>query len=238
MYVVKARHKIYREIPEWLLGFDTETTGLSTQSDQAISYGFALFRFGRLVRTEHFYVRPSVPIHPAASRVHGHTLESLIALSDVETMLSPEQGVARAVAILREHLDAGAVLAGANVVRFDLSMLMSSYQTQFARSLAQDGLDLANANVEIIDVIEHDRVMEPSFANRPRRGLEHLCRHYGVAQGGHHALGDAIATVEVFKEQAIRNSRGRQTFELGDESDSIEDELARLANRRVQRPRP
>ena len=50
--------KRYLQVPELILGFDTETTGLSVQSERAISYGFCAYRFGVPVWSEHFYVIP------------------------------------------------------------------------------------------------------------------------------------------------------------------------------------
>ena len=48
-----AVSKIYVEVPELVLGFDTETTGLATSSERAISYGFCLYRGGVLEWTDH-----------------------------------------------------------------------------------------------------------------------------------------------------------------------------------------
>jgi DNA polymerase III epsilon subunit-like protein len=73
---------------------------------------------------------------------------------------------------------------------------------------------LAFSDLRTIDVIEHDLLMDPSRVLRPRRGLEHLCAHYGVNPGGHDALDDARATVEVFLEQVLCNNAGQMVLGL------------------------
>jgi hypothetical protein len=68
--------------------------------------------------------------------------------------------------------------------------------------------------LRIIDVVDHDLAIDPSREFRPRRGQEHLCRHYGVRPGGHDALSDARAAVEVFLEQVVYNNAGQASFIL------------------------
>ncbi len=200
------------QVPELMVGFDTETTGLDVASEQAISYGFCVYRFGRPVRSEHFYVVPDRPIAPAARRVHGLSVEDIEARRSTEEVLSVEAGLTRAVKFLREYHQLGAYFVGANVVRFDLEMLRRSAQSVLGNSLS--GRDFDISLLRTIDVIEHDLVIEPSRELRPRRGLEFLCAHYGVEPGKHHALNDARATVEVFIEQVIRNNAGQMALDL------------------------
>ncbi len=69
--------KKYFQVPELILGFDTETTGLSVASERAISYGFCAYRFGVPVWSEQFFVIPDRPISAGAYRVHHLSLEDL-----------------------------------------------------------------------------------------------------------------------------------------------------------------
>jgi DNA polymerase III epsilon subunit-like protein len=68
--------------------------------------------------------------------------------------------------------------------------------------------------LRIIDVVDHDLAIDPSREFRPRRGQDYLCRHYGVAPGGHDALSDARAAVEVFIEQVVHNNAGQASLLL------------------------
>ena len=205
--------KKYRRVPELILGFDTETTGLDVASERAISYGFCAYRYGNPEWSEQFYVIPDRPIAPAAQRVHGLTVENIEAMRTTQTVLSVQSGLVRAVEILRRYQQQGAVIVGANVVRFDLEMLRRSYESVLGKSLSDEDFDLSLLG--IIDVVEHDLAIDPSREVRPRRGLPYLCKYYGVTSGGHDALGDARATVEVFIEQVIRNNAGQMPLDLG-----------------------
>jgi hypothetical protein len=92
--------KRYQRVPELILGFDTETTGLSVSSERAISYGFSAYRFGVPVWSEQFFVIPDRPISPGAKRVHGLSVEDMEAKRGSEKVYSVER-VMRAVQILR-----------------------------------------------------------------------------------------------------------------------------------------
>jgi DNA polymerase III epsilon subunit-like protein len=204
--------KKYLRVPELILGFDTETTGLDVTSERAISYGFCAYRYGRPEWSEQFYVIPDRPISPGAKRVHGLSIEDLEAKRSSSTVLNVQGGLVRAVEILRRYQQQGAAIVGANVARFDLEMLRRSYESVLGKSLDDDSLDLSL--LLIIDVVEHDLAIDPGREVRPRRGLSYLCKYYGVAPGEHDALGDARATVEVFIEQVIRNNAGQMPLDL------------------------
>jgi DNA polymerase III subunit epsilon len=204
----------YRHIPEFLLGFDTETTGLDVATERAISYGFCAYHWGVPVWSEHVFVVPDRPIAPAAAAVHGLSIEALENMRETETVLTVEAGVTHCVKVLREWHEKGAYIVGANVWKFDLEMLR-----QTSLSTLQESLQGPDFNIEllrVIDVIEHDWIIEPERDVRPRRGLERLCNHYGVTPGGHDALADARATIEVLLKQIAFNAHG-QTSLLGPE---------------------
>src|SRR5271155_6085806 len=54
--------KRYLQVPELIVGFDTETTGLDVSVERAISYGFCEYRYGLPVWSEHYFVLPDRPI--------------------------------------------------------------------------------------------------------------------------------------------------------------------------------
>ena len=200
-------HKKYFAIPEVLLGFDTETTGLDVGCERAISYGFCAYERGHPVWSEHFYVRPDRPISPGAQRVHGVSMDELEAKYQAREALSVPMGLIRAVGVLREYLSRGASIVGANVTSFDIEMLRRSYASVLQKKLFDD---LHVERLPVIDVIKHDEVIESRAVSGRRRSLSSLCQYYGVAPGGHHALGDARASVEVFLAQVARNDAERR----------------------------
>jgi DNA polymerase III epsilon subunit-like protein len=204
--------KRFLQVPELIVGFDTETTGLGVSVERAISYGFCAYRYGQPERDEHFFVVPDRPISEGARRVHGLSVEDIEAKRSTESVYSVEEGLAHAVEILRRYQSLNAYFVGSNLMRFDLEMLRWSYRSMFAKSLEDDGFNIAR--MRIIDVVEHDLLIEPSRVDRPRRGLDYLCSHYGVKAGGHVALDDARAAVEVFFEQVLFNSAGQMSFGL------------------------
>ena len=202
-----AQKTKYKHIPEFLLGFDTETTGLDVGTERAISYGFCAYHWGTPVWSEQVFVIPDRPIAPAAAAVHGLSLDSLEEKRATDKVLTVEGGVAHCVNVLREWHNKGAYIVGANVWKFDLEMLR-----QTALSVLKESLQGPDFNIEllrVIDVIDHDWVIEPDRTLRPRRGLERLCQHYGVKPGGHDALADAEATVEVLLQQILFNANGQ-----------------------------
>ena len=202
--------KCHQHVPELVVGFDTETTGLSVTSDRAISYGFSAYRYGVAIWSEQYFVIPDRPISEGARRVHGLSVEDLWAMRSVAPVYGPEAGVARCVQLLGHVARQGGVVIGANVVRFDLEMLRRSARSLLNLSLEAPPLDLTV--LKVIDVVEHDLAIEPSREERPRRGLSQLCQHYGVKPGGHDALGDARAAVEVFVAQVAHNNAGQSSF--------------------------
>ena len=209
--------KRYLRVPELILGFDTETTGLSVSSERAISYGFCAYRFGVPVWSEQFFVVPDRPISPGAQRVHGLSVEDIEAKRGTETVVSVEAGLTRAVQVLRDYHELGAFIVGSNIVRFDLEMLRRSTMSVLGKELNEEYFDISL--LRIIDIVDHDLAIEPSRSDRPRRGQEYLCRHYGVKQGGHDALSDARAAVEVFLEQVVHNNAGQKSLILVSDPD-------------------
>jgi DNA polymerase-3 subunit epsilon len=204
--------KRFLQVPELVVGFDTETTGLDVTVERAISYGFCAYRYGRPEWSDHFFVVPDRPISAGAKRVHGLSLEDIQEKAIHEPVYTVETGLERAVDILRKYQGQDAYFVGSNLLKFDIEMLFHSYVSAFSRTPESDGLNLSK--LKIIDVVDHDLLIEPSRAARPRRGLGNLCAHYGVKSGGHDALSDARAAVEVFFEQVLFNNASQMVLDL------------------------
>lgn len=121
---------------------DVETTGKERQADQVIELCLQLgVDAGAASRT--WRIRPSVPIHPEATSVHGIKMEDLV---DCPSF-------ADAAVEFRPLLEAADVLVGYNVA-FDIDML----QAEFARA-GLPPLDLVGKRV--VDVLRLWHHVEP-----------------------------------------------------------------------------
>ncbi len=196
-------------LPELLVGFDTETTGLGVRSERAISYGFAVYHYTRPVATEEFFVVPDRPIGEGARRVHGLDLQALEARRAVADVLTVAEGARRALTLLRRYHEEGAFVVGANLTGFDLPMLRWT-----ARDVLGGEEDFDPRSLRTIDVIDHELVVRRGEPARYRRSLTSLCRRYNVSPGGHDAVGDARAAVEVLIAQVVVNNAGQVELPL------------------------
>jgi DNA polymerase-3 subunit epsilon len=192
------------EVPRLLVGFDIESTGLDTGTDEAISYGFAEFSDGRLVGQDQFFVLPEVQIHPAAERVHGISFEKLRVWRRQDVALSARAGAHRALQVLLSYAARRATFVGANPI-FDYSMLDATLKRHGSAGLLASGFDFDR--VLILDVVSHDLEMAAETAPR-RRGLTKLCQAHGITPGNHVAAEDARAACEVLIAQ-IRENEAR-----------------------------
>jgi DNA polymerase-3 subunit epsilon len=187
-----------RSTPALLVGFDTETTGLDINHDEAISYGFAVFRDGNFSRGEshQFFVIPEAPLHPKAAEIHGislHALEDGHVPGDVH---SRDAGTERAVRTILEFAQSGAVFVGANP-KYDLGMLISTMKRHPERSVRRYLSTIPKLHF-------HDVIDTHAQQNQTRRrSLATLCEIHGVQPGNHDALADARASVEVFLKQRV-----------------------------------
>jgi DNA polymerase III subunit epsilon len=189
------------EVPSLLVGFDVETTGLDTHFDEPISYGFAVCVDGHIQDLDEYFVLPGVQIHPGAERVHGVSYEHLRRMSRDGSAVAASVGATRAARRLAEYAALGATFVGANPM-FDFSMLDSLLVRLFGGGLEAFEIDLSSLN--LIDIVEHDRLIDPDSISRPRRGLSALCSHYDVIPGRHRAAEDARAALEVLIQQVTR----------------------------------
>ena len=117
----------YVEAPPLIVGFDTETTGLDTNEDEIISYGFAVFRDGQYSPEEsgQFFALTDRPIHPRALEVHGLNLDEIRSRTSAwGGPYSPAEGAAKAIRLLQDFRNERAHIVGA-FPKFDFDMLGS-----------------------------------------------------------------------------------------------------------------
>jgi DNA polymerase-3 subunit epsilon len=157
------------ELDRPLAFFDLETTGLDVRNDRIVE--LALIRYTPegdvLERVRRF--NPGVPIPPEATRVHG--------IADADVVEEPSfSNISKSLFELLDPCD----LAGFNVRRFDLPMLIA----EFRRS----GLELDVRSRRVIDI-------QAIFHREEPRDLSAAARFYlGREHGGAHS---ALADIQV-----------------------------------------
>lgn len=163
-----------------LLFFDLETTGLNLRQDRIVE--LALIRVSPhgdvLERVRRF--NPGIPIPPEATAVHG--------ITDADVADEPPFAArARSLLELLEPCD----LAGFNIRRFDLPMLISE--------MGRSGLRLELAGRRIVDI-------QTIFHREEPRDLSAAARFYLEREHpeAHSALGDIRTSAAVLSAQLER----------------------------------
>jgi DNA polymerase-3 subunit epsilon len=160
--------------------FDLETTGLSLSSDRIIE--LALIRVSPqgdvLERVRRF--NPGIPIPPEASAIHGITDEDV-------AEEPPFSATARSLAELLDNCD----LAGFNIRRFDLPMLLAEFRRADV-PFSVKGRLLIDAQT----IFHREEPRDLSAAARFYLGREH--------REAHTALGDIRTSAAVLSAQLAR----------------------------------
>lgn len=172
--------KLPFELDRPLAFFDLETTGLSTRSDRIVE--LAVIRIspqGDVLEAVRRF-NPGIPIPPEAAAVHGITDEDV-------AEEPPFSSRARALAELLEGCD----LAGFNIRRFDIPMLLSEFKRAGVPFSIQ-GRRLLDAQV----VFHKEEPRDLTAAARFYLGREH--------EEAHSALGDIRTTAAVLAAQMER----------------------------------
>ena len=172
--------------------FDTETTGLSVETDAIVQIAAQRVMNGRLVEGEVFdaYVNPGRAIPPASTKIHG------VRDADVADAPSIEQ-----VIPAFHHFAKDAVLVAHNAP-FDIGLLR---QQERATGIKWDH--------PVLDTVLLSAVV---FGISQEHSLDALCQRLAIeipAQHRHTALGDAKATAEALvKLLPLLQGKGIETF--------------------------
>lgn len=156
--------------------FDTETTGLNPrEGDEIVALGAVRIVNGRLLASECFeqLVKPGTALRPESIRIHGIQPEML-------------EGQPDARQVLRSFLRfaEGTILVAHNAA-FDMRLLQ----------LQGEGGGIRFEN-PVLDTMLLSAVVHPA---QEEHSLEAIAERFGITiMGRHTALGDAIATAEIF----------------------------------------
>jgi DNA polymerase-3 subunit epsilon len=176
------------------VGFDLETTGVSSFRDVPVSYGFVEHVRGDGgfdTRSEGGYVNPGVAIPAGATAIHGITNEMV---GDAPVLKEAVEEIARRLGSI---WSTGGAIVGMNV-SYDLTMIDSLCRRLAIRTLEQRG-----AVGPVIDILILDRHFDKW--RKGARKLNDLCLHYGVTlTGAHSAVEDAEASLSVFEAMQIQ----------------------------------
>ncbi len=152
---------------------DLETTGLHPRTDRIIEIGAVRVRNGRVVQTWQSLVNPGRRLSETVRQITGITQEEVDSAPDIG------QALPECLCFLGKD-----VLVGHSLL-FDFSFLK--------KAAVNAGLAL---EAEGIDTLKLARRYLPEL---PGRGLEELCRRFGIPHRAHRALGDAQATAALYE---------------------------------------
>jgi DNA polymerase-3 subunit epsilon len=168
------------ELDRPLVFFDLETTGLDLKNDRIVELAFIKLtpQGDVLERVRRF--NPGIPIPPEATAIHGIT----------DADVADQVAFCRTARDLVDLLE-GCDLAGFNIKRFDLHMLI--------HELKRCQVDFSLAGRRVIDV-------QTIFHREERRDLSAAARHYlgREHEEAHTALGDIRSSAAVLGAQLDR----------------------------------
>ncbi|MHB8379641.1 MAG: exonuclease domain-containing protein [Acidimicrobiales bacterium] len=171
------------------VGFDLETTGVSSFLDVPVSYGFVQHvrdQKGTSTLVDGGYVNPGVAIPAGASAIHGITNDMVAGATVLDDAV--EIIVTKLVSVWAS----GSVVVGMNV-GYDLTMVES-----LCRRLEIPTLEERGTIGGVMDILVLDRHFDKW--RKGARKLTDLCGHYGVTlESAHSAAADAEASLLVFE---------------------------------------
>ena len=163
-----------------LVFFDLETTGVDLKNDRIVEIAFIKWTpHGDILERERRF-NPGIPIPAEATAVHGITDEHVA--NEVE--------FCRVARSLEETLD-GCDLAGFNVRRFDIPMLIEEFN-RCGVTFVMEGRRV----VDMMNIFHHEEPRDLSAAARFYLGREH--------EEAHTALGDIRTSAAVLGGQLER----------------------------------
>lgn len=170
--------------------FDLETTGINISQDRIVELAILMVKPNGEVIKQHHLINPTIPIPEESAMIHGIRDEDV---KDKPTFKSIAKNLARFLE--------GADLAGFNIVRFDVPLLVE----EFLRA----GVDFEVSQRKLIDAQKIFFMMEKRTLSA---AYEFYCKKELV--GAHGAMADTEATFEVLKAQ-IEKYEGQDVTDIG-----------------------
>lgn len=155
--------------------FDLETTGLNITHDRIVEISILRVNTNGMQEQNTWLLNPQIPISAEAAAVHGYT-NAMVADKPTFRQVAPE------IARMFGNCD----LAGYNILKFDLPLLMEEF--------LRIDYDFSLEGRDFIDVMNIFMKMEP----RTLKGAYRFFCHAEL-EGAHGAGADTKATYEVLK---------------------------------------
>jgi DNA polymerase III subunit epsilon len=185
--------------------FDLETTGVSISQDRVVEISVLKVSPKGEKEVKTWRVNPEMPIPPASTAIHG--------ITDEDVKNSPTfKTLAKEVAKFMEGCD----LAGFNLVKFDVPMLVEEF--------LRVGVDFDVTNRKIVDAQRIFHMMEP-------RSLSAAYKFYcqKTLENAHSAEADTLATFEVLDAQLAKYDGQTVPNDKGGPVVKIENDVLALA---------
>lgn len=184
--------------------FDLETTGTNIITDRIVEICIAKAMPNGDMNVKTWRINPTVPIPAETSMIHGIYDEDV---KDAPTF----KALSRTILQFME----GADLAGFNVIRFDIPMLVEEY--------LRINMDFPLNNRKIVDAQKIFHMMEP-------RTLSAAYRFYCGKEliGAHNAEVDTLATFEVLAAQIKRYEGVLIKDDKGQEYEAVKNDVTAL----------
>ena len=160
-----------------MIYFDIESTGLNTETDRIVQLFLIKKEKGVVIWECEYLMNPTIPIPKEASDVHGITNEDV---KDMPTFGEYADEI--------YNLVKGEVLAGQNVINFDIPMLFFEFE--------RSGINWDVSDLVVLDTLKLEWAMKKS-------NLETLFYEYTgkIMEGAHNAKNDVLANIEVLEGQ-------------------------------------
>lgn len=152
---------------------DLETTGLSPKADRIIEIGAARVREGRIVATFQQLINPRMELKERIVELTGIEARELTGQPELSEVL-PELEKFLGEDILIGHR-----------IGFDYSFLKRAFVNR-KKEFEKQGIDTL-------------RIARACVNDCESKKLESLCKHFGITHQAHRALGDVLATAELYE---------------------------------------